>query len=272
MSKRDKNGARPKRALPGNSRVLSVFLGQALARGERMSAAEWVLGSEEEAYAVQGGLIDLFGWYEHDYEPEYWKSGGPSRDARLTHAPLPPDRARQYQGQMLDFSDLALHKPGAEAEIAVRFGRPVAGWEAKTLTPAGLNSLIHSFAVSIELVSSRWEEGFDAPPLLRLADLQSHGGLALGEWQPWLPGRDWAQQACTLQVNDEPPLSATGAHPLGDPAWGLIAFLQHVTRDGDVLPAGSVVTTGAWIVRQGLQAGDRVAVAFDGIGAVELRV
>ena len=108
--------------------------------------------------------------------------------------------------------------------------------------------------------------------MLRLADLQSHVALAMGDWQPWQTGRDWAAQACSLQVNDEAPQTATGTHPLGDPLWGLAAWLKHATRFGDTVPGGSVVTTGAWIVRRDLKAGDRVKVAFDGIGAVELRM
>lgn len=261
--------------LPGNTRILSLSLAQALGRQQRISAAEWALDEEEMAYAVHDGLIDLFEWHHDPRKPQYWKSGGGSREARLTHAPLPPDRARHVSKAvdgMLDFSDLALNAPGAEAEIALRFGAPVHQWMADTLTPEEALDLVHSYAVSVELVSSRWEEGSAAPALLRLADLQSHGALALGDWKPFKRDLDWSAQACSMKVNDEAPLSAKGTHPLGDPAWGLVAWLQHATRHGDPLPAGSVVTTGAWIVRQGLKAGDRVTVTFDGIGSVSVKL
>lgn len=264
-----------KRPMPSNSRILCVNLAHALHDRRRLKASEWMVDEESVAYAVHDGLIDMYGWYDDERAPQYWKSGGSSREARLTHAPLPPDRARHLAHAtdgVLDFSDLGLHEPGVEAEIALRIGMPVYPWQADTLTPASAAALIHSFAVSVELVSSRWDEGFAAPALLRLADLQSHGALALGEWHAYQPGRDWSTQACSLQVNDEAPLRSVNTHPLGDPIWGLIEWLKHATRHGDPLPAGSVVTTGAWLVKLGLQAGDRVAVTFDGIGAVQLRL
>ena len=263
------------RPLPSNSRLLAVNLMHAMLGRTHLKASEWSLDDEAVAYAVQDGLVDMFGWYEDENAPQYWKSGGPSREARLTHAPLPPElvmqRAHAPDG-VVDFSEFSLPASIAEAEIALRIGRPVPRWEAETITPAAAAALIHSFTVSIELVSSRWEEGSDAPALLRLADLQSNGALALGDWLPWQPGRDWATQACSLQVNDEAPVHATGTHPLADPAWGLAAWLKHATRHGETLPAGSVVTTGAWIVKKGLKAGDRITVGFEGLGAVSTKL
>ena len=66
------------------------------------------------------------------------------------------------------------------------------------------------------------------------------------------------------------PTKPTEAIPLGDPALGLLSWLQHATRDGRTLPAGSVVTTGAWRVQLGLKPGDRAVARFDGLGAVEV--
>ena len=271
------NTSRPKPKLPGNTRVLCLNLAQALGQRRRIKAAEWALDEEEMAYAVHDGLIDLFRWHDDPRAPQYWKSGAGSREARLMHAPLPPDRARHAAKApegVIDFSDLGLDKAIAEAEIALRIGAPVHPWMAETLTPESALELVHSYAVTIELCSSRWEEGSAAPTLLKLADLQSHGALAMGAWHAFKPALlpDWSAQPCSLQVNDEAPQTSVGTHPLGDPAWGLVAWLQHATRHGDPLPAGSVVTTGAWLLRRGLKAGDRVTASFDGIGSVELRV
>ena len=54
-------------------------------------------------------------------------------------------------------------------------------------------------AVSIELVDSRWQQGVQAPALLKLADLSSHGALVLGEWIPFA-ARDWAAQRATVRI------------------------------------------------------------------------
>ncbi len=54
-------------------------------------------------------------------------------------------------------------------------------------------------AVSIEVVDSRWRQYTDAPALLKLADLQAHGALVLGEWIPY-QARDWASQRCHVRI------------------------------------------------------------------------
>ena len=83
--------------------------------------------------------------------------------------------------------------------------------------------------VSIELVDSRWSEALEAPALAKLADLQSHGALVLGAWQPF-PARDWAAQICRVRIGARPALRFQGTHSMGDPAWLLPAWLRHATQ------------------------------------------
>ena len=116
-----------------------------------------------------------------------------------------------------------------------------------------------------------------ADPLLKHADCQSHGGLALGEWKAWSPARrahDWAAQRCELQINDDAPLlgnrDGLGGHGLDDPAWVLVPWLQAATRHGATITAGSVVTTGSWRVALHCKPGDVAVARFAGLG--ELRV
>ena len=249
--------------------TLTTALAQAWASHQPISAAGFTAADEAEAYAVHDGLVAALGW-QAPGQPQYWKSGGGSRDALLTHAPLAQAGVRF--GSSLDFGDLQLHAAGVEAEIALRTKADLRAADLDGLTvntaPA---AVIDAMCVAIELVGSRWQEAFDAPALLRLADCQSHGGLALGDWMPYR-AIDWAAQACTLTVNDRPASLGSGHHPLGDPAWGLLPWLRHATRDGRTLPAGSVVTTGAWRVQLGLKAGDRAVAHFDGLGTVEARL
>ncbi len=82
--------------------------------------------------------------------------------------------------------------------MALRLGRDVDQATAAGLDEAGASALIDAMAVSIEVVDSRWQECMQAPPLMRLADLQCHG---------------------------------------------------------DVVPAGTVVTTGTWVVHSGCPGG-----------------
>ncbi|HMA08574.1 MAG TPA: fumarylacetoacetate hydrolase family protein, partial [Ramlibacter sp.] len=111
----------------------------------------------------------------------------------------------------------------------------------------------------------------EVPPLLKLADLQAHGALVLGEWVPFA-ARDWAAQVCTVQIGGKPLVERRGTHPLGDPAAPLAGWLRHVTRNGATVPAGTVVTTGSWCGMLPTTPGDRVRVRFDGIGEASVQL
>jgi 2-keto-4-pentenoate hydratase len=159
---------------------------------------------------------------------------------------------------------------GVEAEIALRLASPVTARQASALDGAAAARLVDAMAVSIEVVDSRWLQGSAAPALLRLADLQSHAALVLGEWQAFRPV-EWSAQVCRLRVGTREELRVCGTHSCGDPAWVLADWLRHATREGD-LPAGAVVTTGSWVGTVPASAGDRVEAVFDGIGEATLQL
>lgn len=219
------------------------------------------------AYAVQAGVAAALGWFA-DGTPRSWKSGGASRQAVQTHAPLPPAGVWASPAAA---GAWPFRLRGIEAEVALRLARPVDAALAATLDLAGARALVDAMCVSIELVDARWAEGLDAPPLAKLADLQSHGALVLGAWVPFAD-RDWAAQRCTLQIGNQPPQTFTGTHSMGDPAWVLPAWLRHATQGGAVLPAGTVVTTGTWCGLPLAQPGDLVVAVFDGIGEARVQL
>jgi 2-keto-4-pentenoate hydratase len=214
------------------------------------------------AYAVQAAVAQALGWFKEG-RPRHWKSGGTGRNAVLTHAPLPP------AGVYLSPANLRLvplHLRGIEAEIALRIGEPVDAARAALDQPL----VIDAMCAAVEVVDSRWTEGTQAPPWAKLADLQSHGALVLGEWQPF-KARDWLAQTVRVEIGAEV-REFSGTHALGDPAWGLTAWVRHATRDGSVLPAGTIVTTGTWCGLPMAQSGDAVLVEFEGIGQVRLHL
>ncbi len=237
------------------------------ARPADARAWQATLQDAEQAYAVQDAVAAAFGWFAGG-PPRHWKSGGASRQATLTHAPLPPAGVRAGGA---DFSDLPLHAPGIESEIALRLRVDVTPELAARLSAADAEALIDAMTVSIEIVDSRWQQGTKAPALLRLADQQSHGALALGAWVPYAP-RDWAVQRCQTQVGAQPTVLHTGTLSTGDPTWLLPAWLQHATRHGATVPAGTVVTTGTWVGVLPAQRGDFVSAEFPGIGRTTLQL
>lgn len=220
-----------------------------------------------EAYAAQAAVAQALGWFD-GAPPRFWKSGGPSRTALQTHAPLPPAGVWTSPARA---GGWPLRLRGIEAELALRLGRDVDAALAATLDVAAATALVDAMCVAIEIVESRWVEGIAAPPLAKLADLQSHGALVLGAWVPFTP-RDWSRQASRVTIGRAAPLDFTGTHSMGDPAWVLPAWLRHATAGGAVVPAGTVVTTGTWCGLPTAAAGDRVHVAFAGIGEAEVEV
>lgn len=220
-----------------------------------------------DAYAVQA-LVAQGLQPNHPGFARYWKSGGPSREATATHAPLPtagvwssPADARGWPCNMRLI----------EIEIALRLGGDVSPAQAAGLSHEPAAALVDAMAVSIELVDSRWQQGTQAPALLKLADLQSHGGLVLGEWIAFAQ-HDWSAQKAAVQIGAAAPLEFVGSHSMRDPTWVLPAWLRHATRDGHTVPAGTVVTTGTWCGMLPAAAGDLVTARFEGIGEASLQL
>ena len=238
--------------------------------GEKMSNGAdvaFLLRDETDARAVQRALAITWDWWPADRAPRYWKSGGAQRGAALLHVPLPESGVHQGLA-IAPAPQPVFNLRGAEAEIALRIGSDVSGEQAAALTQESALALVDAVAVAIEWIDVRWRDGLQAPALALLADGQCHGGLALGQWLPAtaLQGRDWAQQQCTVQINDGAPQRFSGTHSLGDPSWLLADWLRHVAHEYGHVPAGTIVTTGTWNGCQQLQAGDRFSVQFEGLG------
>lgn len=251
-------------ALRERTRALAQALVQARRSGRSLNADDWrdAVTDLDEAYAVQSLVSADMGWGdENTLQPRHWKSGGAARQGPFSHAALAPEGLMQ----VLRTWPLL----GFEAEIALRVGRDISPDEAQALQPGEAAHCLDAMTVAVELVSSRWMQGLAAPELLRMADQQSNAGLLLAPWRPYAP-RDWAEQRFTTQLDDAPAIARTGGHALNDPAWLLPAWLQHLTRAGQHVPAGTVVTTGAWSGCLPLTATSRrLRVEFENMGAVE---
>lgn len=225
------------------------------------------LPDADAAYAVQAAVAEALALGDGRHA-RHWKSGGASRGAVLTHAPLPAAGVRH---SLADARHWPLHSRGIEAEIALRLAHDVTPAQAAAMDADGAAALVDAMCVSLELVDSRWTEGLAAPPLAKLADLQSHGALVLGDWTPFMPP-DWSGQVCRVAIGARAPLEFIGTHAMNDPAFVLPAWLRHATRGGATVRAGTVVTTGTWCGILPARAGDRVTAEFPGIGAAALQL
>lgn len=228
------------------------------------------LADAESAYAVQTALGRVCGWFATEV-PRHWKSGARSATAPFTHAPL-PDRGVVASGASM--ATLPFNGPGIEAEFALRLGQAVSPETAAALSNDdvdALERLVDGLCVSIEIVDSRWQDPAQAPAFSKLADLQSHGALVLGPWGPYAR-RDWAEQRCDVRIDDEAPRQFAGSLSILAPTAALLPWLQHVTRDGSTVPAGTVVTTGTWCGLLPVARGQRVSVHFEGFEPVTVTV
>lgn len=141
---------------------------------------------------------------------------------------------------------------------------------AARITEADAEFLIDSMTVAIEISDSRWEEQWEAPALLQLADTNSHGALVLDEWRPYAR-RDWSKQSCEVDAGASP-VVFTSAYGLEDPAWLLPAWLRHATRNGQTVPAGSAVITGSWSGGIACKAGTLIRARFAGLGEAKAKL
>jgi 2-keto-4-pentenoate hydratase len=228
---------------------------------------ERLLHGPDDAYAVQEQVGREMGWFGNAV-PRYWKSGGPSRPSLLTHAALPPQNVWPSPA---DARGAHFNMRLIEAEVALKLGRDVSAADAARLTHEDAGSLVEAMTVSIEIVDSRWQQARAAGALLKLADLQVHGALVLGEWKPFQP-RDWARQTCMVQIGNGEAQTFTGTHSLEDPAWLLPLWLRHVTRNGATATRGTVVTTGTWCGLLEAKQGDLVRTVFEGIGEAQVQL
>lgn len=229
-------------------------------------AAQPLVASLDDAYAVQEQLYAALG--NPAGVPPYWKSGGPTRKDPMRHAPLPVAGVHP-SGSALQ--GVRLRNRWIEAEVALRLGRAVTPEAAGKLSEDGAAALVDGMCVSIEMVDTRWAGGRGAAPLLKVADLVVHGALVLGEFVPFAP-RAWEEQECRVRIGAGEWRSFRGSLGVVDPAWVLPQWLQHVTRNGATVPAGTVVTCGTWCGLLDAAAGDLVVAEFPGIGSASVQL
>jgi 2-keto-4-pentenoate hydratase len=220
-----------------------------------------------DAYAVQEIVARGMGAQQQVF-PRYWKSGGSGLGPDVPHAALPPEGVWTSPA---DARSWPFNLYLVEAEIALRLACDVTAAQAAGMAVGEARELVDAMTVAIELVDSRWQQGPSAPALLKLADLQSHGALVLGDWVAFAP-RDWAAQTFTVQIGSQPGVMRCGTHPQNDPAALLPGWLRHATRVGDAVPAGTVVTTGSWCGMLPAAAGNLVVVRFEGVGEASVQL
>ena len=212
------------------------------------------------------------GW-RRGQAPKFWKSGGPSLDRPLFHAPLPAEGVWLHTPQQppVRMAQPVCSLHGVEAEIALRIDQTLDQQQVLALDSDSVHSVVGAMTVSIEWVDSRWTQQLQSPLAMLQIDRLSHGGLVVADmWQPYAP-RDWSSQICRVELGGGEAHVSQGSHPLGDPSHVLLPWLLHATQHWGVVEAGTIVTTGSWCQILHALPGQTVRVAFDAIGEVNMQ-
>lgn len=157
--------------------------------------------------------------------------------------------------------------PKCEAEIAVVTSRELKGPNCST--EEALGAIGEVFA-AIEVIDSRYRNfRFDLPSVI--ADNTSAARFVVGAQGVPAQGLDLAALEVSLTKNGEVLATGTGAAVLGHPATSLAALVNLLAEQGQVLPAGTLVLTGAITEAFAAQAGDEVQATVQGVGTARLR-
>ena len=242
---------------------IAGHLARAWQQGGTADSTGWDLRSTAEAYAVQDRLLDRLGLCVGG-----WKVGMPDPQGTPHCAPLP------QVGLLASGCALEPQKRVVvELELAVRVARDIDHPDL-VATPAALAACFDAVMPALEVVESRLAEPAAAGRLAKLADLQSHGHLVLGQAVPLDPadmlGLDLRRVQARLWAGGTLLLETTGGNPAQD-LWRMLGWLAgHCLQRQRPLRKGQVVTTGSCTGLREVEAGAVLQGDLVGIGGVGL--
>ena len=246
---------------PTNVSMLAAMLLAAHANGDRATAAP-APADAAEAHAVQRLVAARLG------RTIGWKVGRKREDAPPHYAPLVDTRVHA--------SGAAVQRPAArplllETELLFTFGADLPP-RAEPYRAAEVAARLRDVRPAFELVDSRLAGWPDAPPLAQLADSLSHACMILGEPSPSLPAPAWDRRRLRLEVDGIAHTDGIAANPAGDLLDLMTWLVNALARAEGGLRAGDLVTTGSFTGMTELGRGSVATAAFEGIGAVTVRI
>lgn len=204
-----------------------------------------------------------------------WKIAATS-EAGQKHIGVDGPQAARLLAQRAFDSGAALPLAGngmlvAEAEFSFKMGRDLSP-RATAYTQEEVLAAVASLHPSIELPDSRYRDYASVGEAQLIADSACACYYVLGpatgfNWR----ALDLSAHAVSATVNGEVKGQGTGAAVLGDPRIALTWMVNEISRIGETLYAGQVVTTGTCVVPVPVRPGDQMEVDFGVLGKASAR-
>ena len=251
---------------------LAKLLHQASRNGDIVprSAGDF-LKSVETAYEVQRIADGIAGQRRVG-----WKVGATSVEPQRLLGATEPATAPMFAPNCLTspatVSVYPNQSPCIEGEFAFRF--------SDTLAPRGaaytleeVLAAVESVLPAIEVVGCRFEGGFDGLGALRLvADATAHTAFVSGDPSDGWRDMDLNSHRAAMLRNGEMVSEGTGANVLDGPLSVLLWTANHLSRLGESIEAGEVITTGTCTGITPVSPGDVAVADFGSLGRVELTI
>ena len=255
-----------------NLEVLARALWHARTAGSRVPVSTAAgLSTVQGAYRVQRVIEEL-----DPMQRFGWKVGATSEAAQRSlnadgpvtapmHTPFcfeSPATVNIFPGQ----------SAGVECEFAFRFSRGLPT-RAGDYDMDQVLGAVGGILPAVEVVGGRFEDGLSGIGQRRLiADMSAHTafvhGLERADWR----SMDVKSHRVSLYRNEEAVAHGIGANALGDPLLVLLWTANHLSRRGESIEAGHVVTTGTCTGITPAAHADRFIADFGTLGQVEVAI
>jgi 2-keto-4-pentenoate hydratase len=225
--------------------------------------------TEADAYGIQDAARRMWpdavvGWKVGLIQPPFDRQLGRSR----LFGPIFAGAVRQFTDLPVTFGRIAGGFAAVEAEYVLRLGVDVAPKLGRRAAEAGL--LVDALFAGVEFAGSPFPEINDHGPLVTISDFGNNAGLLLG---PRLPGLSaLGDEACSMWIDGSRVGTGSPASIPGGPLGSLVELLDHMGRRGEVLPAGTLVSTGAATGVHAVHTGQAAIADFGVHGRLEVRI
>ncbi|MBI1773765.1 MAG: fumarylacetoacetate hydrolase family protein [Proteobacteria bacterium] len=160
------------------------------------------------------------------------------------------------------FEHASLIRPGFESEICVVLGEDVAAGTDL----AGVSRAVARCHPALEIIETRGDFTRDLP--LALADNAQQKAFVIGPGQPLGPGLDLSRVIARVAINEKEVASGSGDTVLGHPLHAVTWLAGKLAEFGERLGKGDYIMSGSFTRQFPIAPGDKVEVAFEGLGSV----